>query len=60
MILAINENGGVDDAKVAHSSDRRFEQNAIDAAKQWEFAPATKYGKPVAVQMKVEITFRTH
>jgi TonB family protein len=57
LVLAVNEKGGVDDAKVTHSSDRRFEQNAIDAVKQWEFAPATKDGKPVAVQIHVEITF---
>jgi len=57
VVLAINERGSVDDAKVVHSSDRRFEQSAIDAIKQWEFAPATKDGKPVALQMNVEMSF---
>ena len=60
LVLAINEKGGVDDVKVVRSSDRRFEQKAIDAVKQWEFAPATKDGKPVAVQMNVDIDFRMH
>jgi len=60
VVLAINEKGNVDDAKVVYSSDRRFEQKAIDAVKQWEFAPATRDGKPVAVQMNVEMSFRMH
>jgi TonB family protein len=59
LVLAVNEKGGVDDARAAHSSNRRFEQNAIDPVKQWEFAPATKDGKPVAVQIHVEITFES-
>ena len=60
VALAINETGGIDDVKVVCSSDRRFEQNAIDAVKQWEFAPATKDGTPVAVQIIVEMEFRLY
>jgi TonB family protein len=58
VALAINAQGGVDDVKVVRSSDRRFEQSAMDAAKQWKFAPATKDGEPVAVQINAEMNFR--
>jgi TonB family protein len=57
LAVAINEKGHVDDVKVVRSSDRRFEQNAMAAVKRWEFAPATKNGKSVAVQENVEVTF---
>ncbi len=60
LALAINDKGDVDDVRVARSTDRRFEQNAMDAAKQWKFAPATKDGKPVAVQENIEMTFRLY
>lgn len=58
--LAVNEKGGIDDVKVICSSDRRFEQPALDAVKQWQFAPGTKDGTPVPVQIKVEVSFRLY
>jgi protein TonB len=60
VALAINENGYVDDVKVVRSSNRIFEQNAMDAVRQWVFAPATKDGKPVAVQIDSEANFKLY
>jgi TonB family protein len=60
VALAVNEKGGIDDVKVVCSTDRRFEQPALDAVKQWRFAPATKDDTPVAVQIKVEVGFRLY
>jgi periplasmic protein TonB len=60
VAVAVNEKGGIDAVKVVRSSDRRFERNAIDAVKQWKFAPATKDGKAVAVQINVDMTFRLY
>jgi len=48
----------VDDVQAVRSSDRKFEQNPIDAVQQSQFAPTTTHGKPVAVQMNVEMTFK--
>ncbi len=60
VALAINEKGGIDDVKVVRSSNRVFEQNAMDAARQWKFAPAIKDGKPVAVQINAEMSFKLY
>ncbi|HME31589.1 MAG TPA: energy transducer TonB [Terriglobales bacterium] len=60
VALAINEKGGVDAVKVVRHLEPGLDQNAMDAARQWEFAPATKDGKPVAVQMNVEMTFKLY
>ena len=57
VAVAINENGGVDAVKVVRRLEPGLDQKAMDAVGQWEFAPATKDGKPVAVQMNVEVTF---
>ena len=58
LALAINEEGSIDDVTVFRASDKMFEQNAMDAARQWKFAPATRDGKPMAVQLCVEMAFR--
>ncbi len=60
LALAIDDKGNVDDVKIVSSSNQVFEQNAIDAAKQWVFLPATKNGKPVAVQENVDMGFRLY
>ncbi len=60
VAMAVNGKGDVDDVKVVRSSNRQFEQNAMDAAKQWKFLPATKDGQPVAVQMNSEMTFKLY
>ena len=60
VALAINEKGGVDAVKVVRHLEPGLDQNAVDAGKQWRFTPATKNGKPVAVQIDVEMTFRLY
>jgi TonB family protein len=57
VALAINEKGGVEAVKVVRRLEPGLDQNAMDAVRQWKFAPATKDDKPMAVQMNVEITF---
>ena len=58
LALAFNEHGTIEAVKVVHSSDSRLESTAIDAVRQWVFTPAMRGGKPVPVQMNVEISFQ--
>jgi protein TonB len=60
VAVAVNEKGDVDEVKVVRSLDRGLDQNAMAAAKQSKFAPATKDSKPVAVQMNMEMTFKLY
>jgi TonB family protein len=50
-------NGTVGDVRVTKSLDEELDQQAVAAAKQWTFKPGTKDGKPVAVQVTIELTF---
>jgi TonB family protein len=44
---------------VVRSLDPTFglDQEAIKAARQWRFAPGTRMGQPVSVQITIELTF---
>lgn len=58
--LVVGTNGLPRDLKVTCSSLPDSNQNAIDAVKQWKFAPATQDGKPVAVAIAVEVSFHLY
>jgi protein TonB len=37
-----------------------FDDAAVNAVRQWVFAPATSNGQPVAVWVRVPVIFRLH
>jgi protein TonB len=52
----VDEQGRVADARVVKSIPL-LDPSALDAAKQWEFKPATLNGEPVPVLLMLEIQF---
>jgi protein TonB len=58
--LVVDQNGGPRDVKVARSLGMGLDQKAIEAVRRWKFEPAMKDGKPVAVQINVEVNFRLY
>ncbi len=56
--LVVDENGDAQDIQVARSVDEGLDQKAIEAVRQWRFAPATENGKPVAAAANIEVNFR--
>ena len=57
LALVIDASGNPKDIRVLRSLDQGLDENAITAVSQWDFAPAMKEGKPVAVDAKVEINY---
>lgn len=53
----VKVDGAVDDCTVTRSLDAELDQEAVNAAKQWQFKPGTKDGKPVAVEVSIELSF---
>jgi TonB family protein len=51
--------GSVSDIRVLRSVDSVFglDQEAIKAARQWKFAPGTRMGQPVPVEITIELSF---
>jgi protein TonB len=56
----IDQSGHIRDAKVLQSSFAAFDQPALDAIRQWEFAPGTLNGQPVNVQFDLTVTFHVN
>jgi TonB family protein len=58
--LVVDAEGNPRDIRVAHGLGYGLESKAIEAVKQWRFEPALKDGKPVNVQIRVEVAFRLY
>jgi len=59
LSVVVLADGGVGEVKVVKSLDTEhgLDQSAVDAMKQWLFEPGRKDDRPVAVRVKVEMTF---
>ena len=58
--LIVDQNGKPRDIRVARSLGMGLDQKAVEAVKNWKFEPAMKDGRPVAVQINVEVNFRLY
>jgi len=58
--LVVGPDGKPRDIKVYRTLGMGLDEKAIEAVKQWKFEPAMKDGKPVAVQINVEVSFRLY
>ncbi|HLJ86446.1 MAG TPA: energy transducer TonB [Candidatus Angelobacter sp.] len=58
--VVIGADGRVHQASVARSLGMGLDEKALEKVKLWKFQPATKDGKPVPVQMAIEVTFNLY
>jgi len=58
--LIVGPDGRPRDIKIARSLGLGLDEKAIEAVRNWKFEPAMKDGKPVAVQINVEVSFRLY
>ena len=57
MLIGIDTKGHVGPVHVLRASNDAFQQSAVSTVKTWRFSPAKKDGKPVPVQVTVEMKF---
>jgi protein TonB len=58
--LIVDDQGNPRDIRVVHGLGNGLDAKAIEAVKQWHFQPAMKDGRPVNVQISVEVGFRLY
>jgi protein TonB len=57
IALVVTSKGLPKDPRVVKGIDPELDQSAVEAVKDWRFAPAQKNGKPIAVRVSVQIQF---
>lgn len=57
LYAIIRANGSVDSIQIVRHLDSLVDREAVAALAQWKFRPATRNGKPVAVEAVVHIPF---
>jgi len=58
--LIVDQQGNPRDVRVVRGLGFGLDAKAIDAVKQWRFQPALKDGRPVNVQISVEVGFKLY
>jgi TonB family protein len=58
LAIEVDAEGNVASARVIRGLEPGLDQKAVEALRQWKFDPATRKGKPVRVQAKVEVNFK--
>lgn len=58
LLVVIGKDGQVQDVKAIKSLGEEFDTSSMDAVKKWKFEPAQKDGKPVPVEVRIEIVFK--
>ena len=56
--MVVGVDGLPRDIKITRPLSADLDESAINTVKKWKFAPGTKDGEPVAVQIVVEVSFR--
>ncbi len=58
--VGINEQGAVDKVEVVKKVGSGLDEKAVEAVKTWKFRPAMQDGRPVPVQIYVDIKFKLY
>lgn len=56
--IVVRRDGAVGDVKVLHGLGSGLNDRAIQAVRQWQFAPARRQGTPVDVIVEVAVEFK--
>ena len=58
LSLVVDTKGAANDVAIIQPVGLGLDEQAVIAVKKWHFAPATRNGEAVPVELNIEITFR--
>lgn len=57
LLIVISNKGFVCSVQLIRGLDKEADKRAVEGTRQWRFDPSKKDGRPVAVEMRVEVAF---
>jgi len=57
LSMVVTSEGNTDQIHITHGIGYGLDEKAAEAVSKWKFQPATKDGKPVSVEIAVEVAF---
>jgi len=60
LLMIVGEDGMPRDIRVTKPLGKGLDEKAVEAVRSWRFDPALKDGKPVAVEIAVEVAFHLY
>jgi protein TonB len=54
----VDAQGNPQRVQVVHALGKGLDEKAVEAVRRYRFKPATLQGKPVAVELNIEVNFR--
>lgn len=60
LIFVVAPDGKTRDIRIVRSLSPGLDQKSIEAVSKWKFTPATKDGKPIAIEIQAETTFKIY
>jgi len=60
LYLIVSPDGHPRDMRIIRSLGMGLDEKALEAVRTWRFEPAMKDGRPVSVQINVEVSFRLY
>jgi TonB family protein len=57
VLLTISDTGYVCNAQLIQGFDKEGDKRALEGTRKWRFNPSKKDGHPVAVELRVELSF---
>lgn len=57
MSVVVDKKGNPTNLRVIEGLGMGLDEKAIEAVKQWKFAPALKDSKPVVAQIAIQVSF---
>jgi len=60
LTMVVTSEGNTDQIRVTKGIGHGLDEKAVEAVSKWKFQPATKDGKPVSVEIAVEVDFHLY